>query len=316
MTGTPITVFTGYLGAGKTSIILDLVKQLPPDYRCVLLKNEYGDVAVDAELARASQIQVKEIVNGCLCCVLVGRMEFAIDELIETYHPDRILIETSGSAYPAPIAVQLHHMGERVHLDAIVTVVDALNFPRYQDKSFTARGPLKYTDLILVNKHELVDEKRLDAVMDDLYDMNMKTPKVKTNRGHVPADLIFGLDTKLFNDETTLTVMLADDREPDHQRRDIEVVQLKTDIVLDASRLEILLASLDAEYVYRVKGIVIKPEGGARLLNFVAGRWDWTDLKGYRGQTAIAFMGTDVGELAVRLPDALGVPVDAISRPA
>lgn len=314
MQGTPITVFTGYLGAGKTSIIIDLIRQLPPDYKCVLLKNEYGDVAVDAELARASHIQVKEIINGCLCCVLVGRMEFAIDELIETYHPDRILIETSGSAYPAPIAVQLHHMGERVHLDAIITVVDALNFPGYQDKSFTARGQLKYTDLILVNKHELVDERRLDAVMDDLYDMNMKTPKVKTDHGHVPADLIFGLDTKLFNDEAAVQVMLADSRDGDHHAKDIEVAEVKTDIVLDPARLETLLTSLDAEYVYRVKGIVVRPDGGARLLNFVAGRWDWTDLPDYRGTTAIAFMGADVSELVARLPDVLGVLADEIIR--
>jgi G3E family GTPase len=307
MTGTPITVFTGYLGAGKTSIVIDLIKQLPPDYRCVLLKNEYGDVAVDAALAKASQIQVKEIINGCLCCVLVGRMEFAIDELIESYHPDRIIIETSGSAYPAPIAVQLHHMGERVHLDAIVTVIDALNFPGYKDKSFTARGQLKYTDLILVNKHELVDERRLDAVMDDLYDMNMKTPKVKTDHGHVPVDLIFGLDTKLFNDPAKLEVMLADAREPEHHSRDMEVTELKTDVVLDPAKLEALLASLDPEYVYRVKGIVRMVEGGARILNFVAGRWDWTELKGYAGQTAIAFMGADVEELKTRLPEALGV---------
>ena len=77
----PITVFTGFLGAGKTTIILSLIPQLPKDYKLCLLKNEFGDIAVDSELARESNVSVQEMLNGCLCCVLVGQMKNALTEL-------------------------------------------------------------------------------------------------------------------------------------------------------------------------------------------------------------------------------------------
>lgn len=307
---TPITVFTGYLGAGKTSIIINLVKQLPPTYRTVLLKNEFGDVAVDAQLASANNIQVKEMVNGCLCCVLVGRMEAAINELIASYHPDRLFIETSGSAYPAPIAVQLHRMGEAVHLDAIVCVIDALNFPGYKDRSFTARAQLQYTDLILINKHELTDERRLEAVMDDLCDLNLKTPKIKTDHGQVAPDLIFGLDARLYGEQGRVRSDAGRSANPEHHQ-EVAVVEVKTAAPLDREKLEALLATLDPEEVYRVKGLIKTADGGT-ILNFVAGRWDWTGLPDYTGATEIAFIGAAAAELAQRLPSALGVPAAAV----
>jgi G3E family GTPase len=300
----PVTVFTGYLGAGKTSIIIGLVKQLPPDYRIVLLKNEFGDARVDSQIAAESQIAVKEMVNGCLCCVLVGRMEAAIDEIIASYSPDRIIIETSGSAYPAPIAVQLHRMGGKVRLDGIICVVDALNFPGYKDKSFTAREQLKYTDLILVNKHELVDERRLEAVMDDLFDMHLDTPKVKTDRGIVPPDLVFGLDSSFL---AKLGPTLDQPAVPDHHVREVEVVEVRTSSTVAKDKVKALLAALTPEEAYRVKGVLIGP-GGAEILNSVAGRVDWTPHPGYSGPTAIVFMGASAGDLVGRLPEALGIP--------
>ncbi|KAI8892686.1 CobW/HypB/UreG domain-containing protein, partial [Globomyces pollinis-pini] len=113
----PITVFTGFLGAGKTTIILDLIQKFPKDYKVVLLKNEFGDVKVDSALTN-SQIQVTEMLNGCLCCVLVGQMKNALLEIKETQKPDRIIIETSGSAFPAPIAWQIREIADQgFHLD-------------------------------------------------------------------------------------------------------------------------------------------------------------------------------------------------------
>jgi G3E family GTPase len=99
----PVTVFTGFLGAGKTTIILSLLKNVPPDYKIgkysrmshtirlltclilVVLKNEFGDVEVDSALVRESNIEVQEMLNGCLCCVLVGQMKNALLELKGKY---------------------------------------------------------------------------------------------------------------------------------------------------------------------------------------------------------------------------------------
>lgn len=96
------------------------------------------------------------MLNGCLCCVLVGQMKNALLEIQETQAPDRILIETSGSAFPAPIAWQIRELGPPFVLDSIVTVIDCVNFKGYEDTSYTAKLQAKYTDLILMNKVELV----------------------------------------------------------------------------------------------------------------------------------------------------------------
>ncbi|PVV02771.1 hypothetical protein BB560_002765 [Smittium megazygosporum] len=196
----PITVFTGFLGSGKTTIILDIVKNAPPGYNIVLLKNEFGDAETDSALALESNLQVSEMINGCLCCVLVGQMKNAILEIYEKYQPDRILIETSGSAFPAPIAWQIRQMKENnFDLDSILTVIDCENFVGYEDTSYTAKLQAQYTDLILLNKIDSITERQLDVVIDHVNELNTDTPKFKVYKGvNIPLDLVFGIDTKLF----------------------------------------------------------------------------------------------------------------------
>merc|ERR1712093_162468 len=192
----PVSVFTGFLGAGKTTIILSLLKQLPKDYKVVLLKNEFGDVEVDSQLAKESAVEaVSEILNGCMCCVLVGQMRTALLEIKDKFAPDRIIIESSGSAFPATLAWQVRQLeDEGLKLDSVVTVIDCLNFTGYEDTSPTAKMQAKYTDLLLLNKHELASERQLDNVLDSLYELNTETPKLKISRTEPPKpDLIFGL---------------------------------------------------------------------------------------------------------------------------
>jgi G3E family GTPase len=136
MTKIPVTVFTGFLGAGKTSIILSLLKSLPKDYRPVILKNEFGDANVDSRLAEEQNIRISEIINGCLCCVLVGQIKNALYEL-KKLNPDRIIIETSGSAFPAPLAWQIRELEQDFSLDGIITVIDCSAFTGYADTSYT-----------------------------------------------------------------------------------------------------------------------------------------------------------------------------------
>ncbi|EIN04959.1 cobW-domain-containing protein [Punctularia strigosozonata HHB-11173 SS5] len=287
----PITVFTGFLGAGKTSIITGIAKQLPPDYKLVLLKNEFGDVQVDSELAKQSSLlAVSEITNGCMCCVLVGQMKTALLEIREKYRPDRIIIECSGSAFPATLAFQIRELERETEgdlkLDAIVTVIDAENFVGYEDTSPTAKMQASYTDVILVNKSEHVSERQLDIVMDYLHTLNDLTPKIRTVGRSVDPNLIFGLDTKLFsetesqktpfameathNDEVeTVTIYRGDASNLPghaHQHDDHE----KT--LLDA------LSSVSKETVWRVKGFVLL-ESGRHILNWAFGRYDLILMK-------------------------------------
>ncbi|MEI6463050.1 MAG: GTP-binding protein, partial [bacterium] len=260
----PITVFTGYLGSGKTTIIFNLIKALPKDYKSVWLKNEFGDVKIDSELAKANNIEVKEMVNGCLCCVLVGKLGDAIREIIESYNPDRVIIETSGSAYPAPIAWEIRKLEKEAnegktpylpHLDSIITVIDALNFNGYRDKSYTAKLQAQFTDLILINKSELVGEKELDKTLDDVYDLNPTTPKVKTVKGVISPDLVFGIDTKLFNLQSEVD-KANEGIDRSHQEHELDILEFEVEKEIEISKIQELLKELPSKYFYRIKGVV------------------------------------------------------------
>src|SRR5690606_26938890 len=142
----PITIVTGFLGSGKTTLILNLLPQLRaknPDYKLALLKNEFGDLAVDSQLASSSAVSgVQELLNGCICCNLVGQLSEALTELSEGMNPDRIVVETSGSAFPSTLALEVNRLARETGkyvLDGVVSVLDVENWKGYEDTSYTAR---------------------------------------------------------------------------------------------------------------------------------------------------------------------------------
>ncbi|KAH7928276.1 cobW-domain-containing protein [Leucogyrophana mollusca] len=306
----PITVFTGFLGAGKTSIILSLLPQLPKDYKVVLLKNEFGDIQVDSQLAKQSSLTaVSEITNGCMCCVLVGQMKTALLEIREKYRPDRIIIECSGSAFPATLAFQIRELEREtandLKLDAIVTVVDAENFTGYEDQSPTAKMQAAYSDIILINKWENVSERALDIVVDHLHTLNDFTPKIRCNgRNGVDPNLLFGVDSKLFKEDNpsfddthhhdeveTITIYKGSDRGHRHVHADghahhshshecngaIEEQQPQAGI--EEGELRRALTAQSKDSVWRVKGFV-RLLDGVYILNWAFGRFDLTRIEG------------------------------------
>ncbi|KAH8831370.1 cobW-domain-containing protein [Flagelloscypha sp. PMI_526] len=275
----PITVFTGFLGAGKTSIILSLLPRLPKDYKAVLLKNEFGDVEgmsiMDSKLAEQSSLAgVSEITNGCMCCVMVGRMENALLEIRDQYHPDRIFIECSGSAFPATLAFQLRELERRtsggLKLDAICTVIDAENFEGYEDTSPTARMQASYSDILIVNKWEDVSERKLDDLYDKLNTLNDGTPKIRSQgKKGVDPSLIFGLESKLFASSTPEEFSAFD------HNHEVQTVTLTASSPFTREHLFQGLDRLSKESIWRVKGFVRQPEG-VWILNWAFGRHDLT----------------------------------------
>src|SRR6201996_5822172 len=133
----PLTIITGFLGSGKTTLLLNLLPQLlsqNPTYKLALLKNEFGDVAIDSQLASSSSIAgVRELLNGCICCNLVGQLSDALRELTAgDAPPGRIVVETSGSAFPATLAMEVNRVARETAgafaLDGVVTVIDVQNW--------------------------------------------------------------------------------------------------------------------------------------------------------------------------------------------
>lgn len=308
----PITIITGFLGSGKTTLILNLLPQLRasnPSYRLALLKNEFGDLAVDSQLTASSGgaiSGVREMLNGCICCNLVGQLGDALAELEKTASPDRIVVETSGSAFPATLAMEVNRLnretGGKYVLDGVVSVVDVENWKGYEDTSYTARIQARYTDLIVFNKWEGCDERRFDECLDRAGDLEVDTAWVKSDKGWVSMDLVFGIDGGLAREITEDAHghgHEGHEHQHDHQT-EVEVlsVALKGSsgtAAVDGEKLMAFLKSAPKEEVYRIKAVLdvkgstvrnsdddaAKTEesgNGRYILNWAFGRWTFTPL--------------------------------------
>ena len=141
---------------------------------------------------------MRELLNGCICCNLVGQLSSALFELRETISPDRIIIETSGSAFPATLAMEVNRLGREnpgtFVLDGVVSVIDVENWAGYADTSVTAKMQAKYTDLIVYNKWEVAGEDRLETCRDRVGDLEEQIAWVKSVRGWVDVEVVMGID--------------------------------------------------------------------------------------------------------------------------
>ncbi|KAL2196307.1 CobW/HypB/UreG, nucleotide-binding domain-containing protein [Corynascus similis CBS 632.67] len=317
----PITIVTGFLGAGKTTLILNLVPQLRavnPSYKLALVKNEFGDLAIDSQLASSSAVAgVTELLNGCICCNLVGQLGPALAELrtVGPTPPDRVVIETSGSAFPATLALEVNRLaretgGEYV-LDGVVSVVDVENWKGYEDTSYTARLQARYTDLVVFNKWEGCGERRFDEVLDRLGDLEVDVAWVKSDKGWVDAGVVFGIDGGLARGLADEEVGAAEckhtegcghEHTKEHHQSEVEVlsVELKGGdqqeaAAVDATKLMTLLQSAPKDEVYRIKA-VLSASGTVKnsdedvsvltsthptnryILNWAFGRWTFTPV--------------------------------------
>ena len=130
---TKIDIFSGFLGAGKTTLIKKLIKEAFAGEQIVLIENEFGEIGIDGGFMREAGIQVNELNSGCICCSLVGDFREALKKVVETYHPDRILIEPSGVGKLSDVTRAVEGVGEElpVELNSFVTVADVNKVKMY-----------------------------------------------------------------------------------------------------------------------------------------------------------------------------------------
>ncbi len=171
---TKIDIFSGFLGAGKTTLIKKLIKEAYAGEQIVLIENEFGEIGIDGGFMQEAGIQVNEMNSGCICCSLVGDFGKALKEVIAQYHPDRILIEPSGVGKLSDVVAAVKRvMTDEVQLGATVTVVDANKVKVYM-KNFGEfyANQVEHTDTIILSRTDNVPEAKLDAAMALLREQN------------------------------------------------------------------------------------------------------------------------------------------------
>ncbi|MBP7768297.1 cobalamin biosynthesis protein CobW [Candidatus Woesebacteria bacterium] len=271
----PTTVFSGFLGSGKTTIISKLIDTLQANrQQVVYIKNEIGEENIDSKILSGQQIQTRELLNGCICCTLVGPFITAIDEVISTLHPDRIIIEASGAADPAAIALMIDSHPKLIR-DGVISIIDVVNFEGYKDLSHTAQNQTSFTDLLVFNKVELVDEKRKEAVVGYVRELNSHSPVVEAPHGVLRPEVAFGLadaelNALLHNEERGE----SHEHHEDHLAEDgIETLHFTATAVVVREKIEKFLRELPGA-VYRVKGFAQIGISETVMINKVGVRTD------------------------------------------
>ena len=294
----PATVITGFLGAGKTTLVRHVL-QHAGGRRIALIVNEFGDVGVDGELlkgcgdAACAEDDIVELANGCICCTVADDFLPTMSKLIDRDDPpDHIIIETSGLALPQPLvrAFNWPQIRARVTVDGVITVVDsaavaegrfahdeaAVDDQRRADEALDHDSPLEElfedqlasADMILLNKADLIDAGVLDAIERDLRgDVRAGVRFVRSEAGKVDVGILLGLAAAAEDDLDNRKSHHELAGEDDHDHDDFDSFVIEAGTFSARSELERRIGkAIRAHDILRLKGFVALDGADARLV--------------------------------------------------
>ena len=183
MEKTKIDIISGFLGAGKTTLIKKLLKDAFQGEQVVLIENEVGEIGIDGGFLKEAGIQIREMNSGCICCSLVGDFGASLKEVISKYHPDRILIEPSGVGKLSDVIKAVQGVEEETGLvlNSYTTVVDAKKCKMYM-RNFGEffNNQVEYAGAIIMSRTDIVDEAKAQASLELLREINAKAAIITT----------------------------------------------------------------------------------------------------------------------------------------
>ena len=172
---TKVDIISGFLGAGKTTLIAKLLKEAFPGEQVVLIENEFGEIGIDGGFLKESGVEIREMNSGCICCSLVGDFGTSLKEVVEKYHPDRIIIEPSGVGKLSDVikAVKDLHIENEIRLNSASTVADASKVKVYM-KNFGEffNNQIEHAGTIILSRTQNVSEAKLKTDIDLIRSLN------------------------------------------------------------------------------------------------------------------------------------------------
>ena len=291
----PCTIVTGFLGAGKTTLIRHIIANAA-GRRLAVIVNEFGDVGIDGEILKGCgntacpEENIVELANGCLCCTVADEFVPALDAILARDGIEHIVIETSGLALPKPLVQAFHWpaIKSRVTVDGVVVVVDgaalaegrvandleALARQRTADASLTHDNPVEEVfddqiacaDLVVLNKRDLIDEVGLAKARAAVAKVLPRSVKVlAVADGKVDESLLLGLGVGTEADIANRRT--RHDAEEDHDHDDFDSFVVALDEIADPSALSARIAAVAEDFdVLRVKGFAAVADKPLRLL--------------------------------------------------
>ncbi|HVY01383.1 MAG TPA: GTP-binding protein [Candidatus Nanoarchaeia archaeon] len=220
----PITLITGFLGSGKSTLINRIISE-NKDKKIGLILNEFGDVQLESNIVQANKEEIVELSNGCMCCVVRSDLIKTVDELIKKKPEiNYIIIEASGLSDPVPIAQTflMQDMDKRIRLDSILCVVDAVNFEKNSEHFDITVAQLRFADIILISKTDLVEKIKVDAIKELITDIVPKAT-IFENKSDLDLDLL--IDTSSYSHDEIQELEIEehnheDEEEEEHEHHD------------------------------------------------------------------------------------------------
>ena len=214
---TKIDIISGFLGAGKTTFIKKMLEEVFQNEKVVLVENEYGEVGIDGGFLKDSGIEIKELNSGCICCSLVGDFSRSLKEVVETYHPDRILIEPSGVGKLSDVLASVQEMEEYedIKVNALVTVANVLKVTK-QMRAFGEffRNQVENAATIVLSRTQNATPEKLEACVKELQAVNPKAAIITTPWDEITGEQILNV-IEQHND--LLTQMLEEAKAHHHE---------------------------------------------------------------------------------------------------
>ena len=218
-----IDIISGFLGAGKTTLIKRLLNTNIKNEKVILVENEFGEIGIDAGFLKEAQIDIKEINQGCICCSLKGDFSKALKEVVDTYSPERIIIEPSGVGKLSDILTAVHSVGiEDLKINALVCVCDTMKIKMYlRNFGEFYIDQIKNANTIFLSRTDVASQQKIDDCITLIKEVNEDAIIVTTNIGQLSDEILLeSYNGHTHNMEEELLEEVKHDHEHEHHHHE------------------------------------------------------------------------------------------------
>ena len=270
MQSTKIYVLSGFLGAGKTSVVQHLLRSMPDMQGTVVIVNEFGQLGIDGQLLEKPGLSLYQLVNGCICCLLEDDLLATMGLVLETQKPQRILLEASGVADTANLRRSLCEsiLQDKAHIAKVVTVLDARMWERRAALGKLFHSQLAQADQILLNKIDLLTSDKTATIKKAVQTNFPQAQVITTVKGETPTALFWSEATKSFTPAPFLAAF--------SQILEIGFVSchLQSTNPIDRDAFTAFWR-MPPTGLLRAKGQVLFADGSRHFFDWVDGQFDW-----------------------------------------
>ena len=289
---TKVDIISGFLGAGKTTLISKLLKEALKGEQVVLIENEFGEIGIDGGFLKDSGVEIREMNSGCICCSLVGDFGTSLKEVVDKYHPDRIVIEPSGVGKLSDVikAVKDLHIENEIRLNSASTVADASKVKVYM-KNFGEffNNQIEHAGTIILSRTQNISEEKLKKAIELIREVNAEAHIITTPWDDLEGAQILGAMENVTNLELEMLAEAAEKTHEAHEHEHHHADEVftswgkETPNKYDKSVLEDILKKLadTEEYgkILRSKGILPCNDGTWMYFDLVPGEYEIRDGK-------------------------------------